>query len=298
MLYDVIVIGGSFAGQSAAMQLVRARRRVALVDAGRPRNRFAATAHGFLGQDGVPPSQIMARARAQLTAYPTLEWIEGSAEIATGGRGRFTVALGDGRTLTGRRLILATGVRDELPPLPGLAERWGHSVLHCPYCHGYEMGGRPMGVLATQAGADMKALLIADWGPSVLFTQDALLVAPDMAARLAARGVTTVTEPVVELLGPAPALEAARLRDGSIVPVAALFVGPRTHMASTLAAQLGCAFIEGHSGPHLSVDDWGLTSVPGVYAAGDAIMAMHNATLAAASGVRAGAGTHQSMLMD
>lgn len=296
MLYDVIITGGGFAGLAAAMPLVRARRRVLLVDACRPRNRFASRSHGFLGQDGVPPAEIRARGLAELSAYPTFTLLDGSVETVTGGLDDFTIQLADGSRHRGRRLILATGVSDELPPLPGLRERWGVGAVHCPYCHGYEVAGGPLGVLATHPGSDVKALLVADWGPTTLFTQDAFLLEPEMAERLAASGVAVETSPIVELLGPAPALSAVRLADGRELPLAALFVGSRTHMASPLALHLGCAFDEGFSGPHLSVDAWKGTSVPGIFAAGDASMPMHSAPLSVASGMLAGVGAHRSLL--
>lgn len=296
MLYDVIIIGGGFAGLAAAMPLVRARRQVMLVDAGRPRNRFAAHSHGFLGQDGVAPAEIRARGLAELSAYPTFTLVEGSVETVMGEVDDFTLCLTDDSRYQGRRLILATGVQDELPPLPGLRERWGHSALHCPYCHGYEMAGRPLGVLATQPGSDMKALLVADWGPVTLFTQDAFLLTPDMAEKLAARGVMVESVPIVALMGEAPALSGVELGDGRVLPLAALFVGPRTHMASPVALQLGCALEEGFSGPYLKVDSFKATSVAGVFAAGDATMPMHSAPLSVASGALAGVGAHRSLL--
>ncbi|GGC60764.1 NAD(P)/FAD-dependent oxidoreductase [Chelatococcus reniformis] len=296
MPYDAIIIGGSFAGLSAAMQLVRARRPVLLIDAGLPRNRFAKAAHGFLGQDGVAPAAIVAEGLKQLRAYPTVAVHHGVATAAAGEHERFTVSLGDGGEKAARRLILATGVRDVLPSIPGLDERWGESVLHCPYCHGYEVAGRPLGVLANHARADEQALLIADWGPTTLFTQGRLELSEAARGRLAERGVAIELIPVVALLGPAPALDAVRLADGRTVPLGALFTAPQTQMASPLAEQLGCAVDEGHTGPHLRVDEWKQTTVPGVYAAGDAAAAMHNATMASAAGVLAGVGAHHSLL--
>lgn len=247
MLRDVIIIGGGFAGLAAAMPLTRARRRVLLIDAGRPRNRFAAHSHGFLGQDGVAPADIQARGMAELSVYPTFTLVQGDVVGATGAQDAFTVTMADGSTHKGRRLILATGVRDELPPVPGLTERWGVGALHCPYCHGYEVAGHPLGILGTQAGSDMKALLVSDWGPVTLFTQDAFLPNPEMMARLTERGIMVETVPITEMLGEAPSLSAVRLADGRVLPLAALFVAPRTHMASPLALQLGCAFDEGHT---------------------------------------------------
>ncbi|AUN30308.1 NAD(P)/FAD-dependent oxidoreductase [Niveispirillum cyanobacteriorum] len=296
MLHDVIIIGGGFAGLAAAMPLARARRRVLLIDAGQPRNRFAAHSHGFLGQDGVAPADIQARGMAELSAYPTFTLLRGNVVGAAGTLDTFAVTMADGARHLGRRLILATGVRDELPPIPGMKERWGVGVLHCPYCHGYEVAGQPLGVLGTQAGSDMKALLVSDWGPVTLFTQDAFLPGAEMMARLSQRSITVERVPITEMLGEAPSLSAVKLADGRVLPLAALFVGPRTHMASPLALQLGCAMEEGHSGPYLRINEGKETSVPGIFAAGDATMQMHSATLSVASGMLAGVGVHRSLL--
>ncbi|MCA8239571.1 NAD(P)/FAD-dependent oxidoreductase [Burkholderia sp. AU32262] len=295
--HEVIVIGGSFAGLSAAMQLARARRRVLVIDAGRPRNRFAEHAHGFLGQDGKPPAQIVADARAQLDAYPTVRRIDGTVRTAErDADGRFHVTLADGGRASADRLILATGIRDELPALPGLAERWGISVLHCPYCHGYEVSGQRLGVLATHPLSVHQAILIPDWGPTTWFTQGVVEANDEEAALLAARGVRIVRSPVAEILGDAPRIDALRLADGQVVPIDALFIGARTGMASDLAQQLGCAFDEGPLGPVVRVDASKQTSVAGVFAAGDASTSMSNATFASASGVMAGVAAHRSLI--
>jgi len=295
MVYDVIVIGGSFAGLSASMQLVRARRRVLVVDAGQPRNRFARTSHGFLGQDGKAPHAIIEEARRQVLAYPTVEYVNGEALAARQTEQGFTVTLADGRREQAARLILATGVADELPSIPGMQERWGATVLHCPYCHGYEVRGRPLGVLATRSHSPHQALLIPDWGPTTYFTQGIFEPSEEESAFLAARGVTIERTPIVELLGTAPELETVRLADGRAISLGAVFTVPGTRMASPLAEQLGCAFENGPTGPYLHVDDRKQTSVAGVYAAGDAASPSHNATLASAAGVMAGVGVHQSL---
>ncbi|CAB3826333.1 NAD(P)/FAD-dependent oxidoreductase [Achromobacter mucicolens] len=297
MHYDVIIIGGSFAGLSAAMQLARARRQVLLVDAARPRNRYAAHAHGFLGQDGVPPQEIVANARAQLARYPTVSFLDGEAIQALAQDGGFAVVMAGGEQVRGARLILATGMRDELPPLPGLQARWGQTVLHCPYCHGFEVAGEPLGVLAAHPMSVHQAMLLPDWGPTTYFTQGQFEPSPEDARHLAARGVHVERTPVVALLGDAPALTGVVLADGREVPVRALFVASRVHMASPLAAQLGCEFDEGPLGPVIRVDDMKQTTVPGVFAAGDASTPMSNATLASASGVMAGVCAHRSLVM-
>lgn len=147
MTFDVIVVGGSFAGLSAALILARARRDVLVIDSGLPRNRFAAHSHGVLGQDGIAGAELLRNAKAQLLDYPTVRWISDTATGAQPTVDGFVVATENGDTWATRKLLLATGIRDELPELPGLAERWGHSVVHCPYCHGYEIGGGAIGLL-------------------------------------------------------------------------------------------------------------------------------------------------------
>lgn len=296
MRFDVIVVGGSFAGLSAAMQLARARQRVLVVDAGLPRNRFARKAHGFLGQDGIAPHEITCLARLQLAAYPTVDFVSGEALEAGTIAGGFALDFGDGRTETASRLILATGVRDELPPIPGMQERWGDTVLHCPYCHGYEVRDRALGVLANHPSSVHQALLLPDWGPTTYFTQGVFDPSDEQAAHLAARGVRIERVPVVELLGPSPALAAVRLRDDRIVPMDALFTAPKTHMVSPLAEQLGCAFEDGPLGSIIRVNAGKLTTVDGVYAAGDASSPMPNATFASAAGVIAGVSAHHSLI--
>ncbi|MCT7373752.1 NAD(P)/FAD-dependent oxidoreductase [Chelativorans salis] len=296
MDFDIIIIGGSFAGQAAALQLGRARRRVLLVDAKQPRDRFARSSHGFLGQDGQPPSTIIATASRQLADYRTVESLEGEAVDAAAIEQGFRVSLADGREERAKRLILATGVRDALPALPGLEERWGISVLHCPYCHGYELDQRPIGVLASSDMAFHQAMLVPDWGPTTLFTQGAFAPTPDQQATLATRGVTVEQAPVTDLLGASPALEAVRLADGRRVELSGLFLAPQTAPAGDLAERLGCAFKNGPTGPFIAVDGRQQTSVPGIFAAGDAASPMANATLAAAAGVMAAGGAHHSLI--
>jgi thioredoxin reductase len=296
--FDAVVVGGSFAGLSAALQLARARRRVLVVDAGRPRNRFAHASHGFLGQDGRTPAAIVTTGRAEVLAYQTAAFRTDEVTHARDDSDAFALALDSGTTVRARRLVLATGVIDELPEIPGLRERWGTTVLHCPYCHGYEVADGRLGVLATSAHTLHLALLLPDWSTEVtLFTNGA--VALDVAQRdaLSARRVRVDERPVEALVGNAPALAGIRLRGNVMVPLDALFTGFRTRMASPLAEQLGCAFDDGPVGQIIRTDERKETSVPGVFAAGDAARAFANATLAAADGVMAGVAAHQSLAL-
>lgn len=295
--YDVVVVGGSFAGLSAALQLGRARRRVLVVDVGRPRNRFTPASHGFPGQDGRAPAEIMDTVRAEVLAYPTAAFLADEATHARAAGDGFELALASGATVTASRLVLATGVADELPDVPGLWERWGVSVLHCPYCHGYEVAGRRFGVLAAGAMAVHQALLVSDWSPDVtLFLNGAMQPDAEQRAQLAARGVRIEERPVAAVLGDAPQISGVRLRDGEVIGIDALFTQPRTHLASPLAQQLGCEVEDGTAGPIIRTDAQKETSVQGVFAAGDAARAFANATLAAADGVLAGIAAHRSLV--
>lgn len=298
MRYDVIVVGGSFAGLSAAQALARARRRVLVIDGGQPRNRFAAAAHNIFGHDGTPPAQLFAHGRAELLRYPTVAHRAAQAVAAVADGDGFDITLDDGDTCRARRLILATGVRDTLPDVPGLDARWGATVLHCPYCHGYEVADRALGVLANHPGAAHHALLLPDWGPTTYFTQGRFPPDAETAAKLAARGVVVEHSPIVGLSGEAPALDGVRLADGRHLAIDALFTIPESRPTSPLAVQLGCAFDDAPLGAHVRVDALKQTTVPGVYAAGDAASAMHSATGAIAAGVLAGVGAHQSLVAD
>jgi thioredoxin reductase len=303
--FDVIVVGGSFAGLSAAMQLARARRRVCVVDAGQPRNRFAAASHGFFGQDGAPPLAMIEQARRKLAAYPTVSFVQGtvvSASAPEGSGPHFAVTLHSGTPLAARKLVLAFGVQDGLPDIAGLRERWGASVLHCPYCHGYEFAGQRLGVLYHSPQSGMHAQLIADWGPTTLFLNGDTTLEPAERARLQALGIAIEPARIAALEGPGQALQGVRMApaDGGgeprVVPLDALYVAATTRPASPLAEQLGCAFHEGPMGPAVRTDANKMTTVPGVYAAGDLTLARHNATLASAEGVLAGVGAHQALV--
>lgn len=295
--YDVIVVGGSFAGLSAGMMLARARRRLLLVDAGKPRNRFAAASHAFLGQDGAAPAAIMREGLTQLARYPTVDFVHAEALSAALDEQGAALTLSDGAAVRARKLILATGVADDLP-LESMRPRWGVSVLHCPYCHGYEVRNRNLAVIANAPGAVHQALLLPDWGPTTFYTQGAFEPSPEEAAQLAARGVGIERTPVADLLGEGTETRALRLADGREVPAEAVFTAPRTRMASSLAEQLGCAFADGMTGPYLQVDDMQQTNLPGVFAAGDAASPMYNATLASAAGVKAGVSAHRALVLE
>ncbi|MBZ9813203.1 NAD(P)/FAD-dependent oxidoreductase [Mesorhizobium sp. CA7] len=295
MQYDVIVVGGSFAGLSAAMYAARGRRKVLVIDAGEPRNRFAEHSHGFFGQDGRAPADILGEARAQLLAYPAVTVIEGRAERAAITDTGFEVRMDDGEGFGATRLVLATGVRDILPDVPGLAAHWGKTVLHCPYCHGYEVAGGPLGVLATGPMSLHQAELISDWGDVTLFADGLFEPDADQARALEKRNIRFEPGKVSEVQNGSDGL-LIRLDGNRSASVRALFTAPRNVMASPLAEQLGCAFNEGPFGKAVVVDDKQQTSLPGVFAAGDAARLMHNIAFAVSGGAMAGVAAHQSLV--
>ncbi len=292
-LYQAIVVGGSYAGMAAAMYLARGRQRIAVIDAGIRRNRFAATSHGFLGQDGRAPGDIAADAKAQLLAYPSVTWLQGTATSAEVIDGTFQVSLEGGERLTARRLVLATGVIDELPAIPGLAERWGRSVFVCPYCHGYELNQGHIGVIGVGDLSLHQAMMLPDWGQVTLFTNETVALDDTQIVSLNARGVTIEPAPITAIVGESPIVQ---LGDGRAVPMDGLFIMSRTRMASPLAEQLGCAFDEGPFGPIIRTDELKQTTVPGVFACGDAARVAAAVALAVGDGTVAGTAAHRSLI--
>jgi len=296
MKHDAIVIGGSFAGLAAATYLARGRRDVAVIDAGAPRNRFAAHSHGFLGFDGVPPGDIVAQAKTQLAAYPTISQLSGAVASAERRNEGFAVTLGSGEVLTGDKLILAFGISDVLPEIPGLAERWGASVIHCPYCHGYEFAGQRLGVLGMSPNSIHQAMLIPEWGPTTFFLNGQ--PEPDATAlgELAKRNVHIERSPVTELRGEGTALSVVQMADGRLSRIDALYIGAPTRLNSAVAEQLGCALDDGPLGKIVRTDAMKLTTVPDVWAVGDITRGFHNVTFAVADGVMAGTAAHRALV--
>jgi thioredoxin reductase len=294
-MFDAIIIGGSYAGMAAALQLARARKSVLVMDTGVRRNRFAASSHGLLGQDGRAPSDIAHDARAQLLEYSNLTWLDGTAVRAEQSGHEFAVQSNDGTTLRSKRLVLATGVRDELPEIPGLADRWGKSVFHCPYCHGYELDGGPLGVLATSEVSMHQALLIPEWGPTTFFTNGVFEPDEDQVRQLEARNVGIEHERVSEISGTGAVVN---LRDGRAYELAGLFIASTIMPSSPVAASLGCEHIETPMGTIVRTDEMKGTSVPGAFACGDLARAAGSITFAIGDGALAGMAVHRSLMFD
>ena len=297
VVYDVIIIGGSYAGLAAALQLVRARRKVLILDVGQRRNRFAGHSHGFLGQDGQPPSAIAARGKAEVLAYPTVTWKDVLATEANRVPEGFCVRA-DSNEFRGKRLILATGVVDELPPIPGLSERWGKRVLFCPYCDGYEFGLGSLGVLATSPQSAHFAMIVSEWaapGQTTFFVNGQTDPDAHELEQLKARGITIEREPVVGVSGDERSID-LHLRDGRTTKRDGLFLLPRARIKGPFAEELGCELETGPLGFYYRTEASKETTVKGVFACGDVATPMPGIAFAVADGVRAGGAAHQSLI--
>jgi thioredoxin reductase len=261
--YDVLVVGGGAAGLSAALVLLRARRTVVLVDAGAPRNAPANHLHGFLSRDGMPPRDLLAAGRAEVSGYGGSVLDDTVDGIEPG----FHVRLANASPLRARRILVATGLRDELPDIPGVRERWGRDLLHCPHCHGYEVRDQPLGVLEGTPDAVQHVLLVRQWSPDVILFPHTDTLTPEQHELVAARGIRVIEGRVARLVVDGDQLQGVELGDGTVVARAAVFVRPRFVPNADLLTGLGCAVDENGWVVH---DPTGRTTVAGVWVAGNA----------------------------
>ncbi len=301
--YDVVVVGGGAAGLSGALALARARRSVLVVDAGQQRNRPAGQVHNYLGRDGTPPAQLVATGREEITRYGG-ELLTGRVETAVRDAGGFLVTTDGGRTVWARRLLVTTGLVDELPDVPGLAPRWGRDVLHCPYCHGWEVRDRRVGVLAGGPLAVEQANLWRQWTEdTILLLHETPALRPADAQRMAARGIFVVEGAVAGLEVTGDALTGVRLASGEVVALDALVVAPRLTARSALLESLGLAPVDvevaGHAiGRQVPADATGATAVPGVWVAGNVANVQAQVITAAAAGLTAGAAINADLIAE
>ncbi|MEU4042258.1 NAD(P)/FAD-dependent oxidoreductase [Streptomyces antibioticus] len=296
--YEVIVIGGGAAGLSAALVLGRARRRTLVVDAGEPRNAPAAHMHGYLTRDGMAPADFLAAGREEIARYGVELVRDRAVDVVRDTD--FAVVLAGGRTVRARQLVVATGLKDELPPLRGLAERFGRDVLHCPYCHGWEVRDRAFGVLATTPLSVHQALMVSQWSKDVtlfLHTVAEADLSDDDLRRLAAAGVRVVPGEVSGLTVADDRLTAVRLQDGTEYDREVLFVAPRAVPRTDLPARLGAEMTETPFGAYPVVDAQGRTTVPGLWAAGNVSGFAEQVVNAASRGYRSGAAINGELLM-
>ncbi|MFG2308041.1 NAD(P)/FAD-dependent oxidoreductase [Streptomyces sp. NPDC048566] len=297
--YDALVVGGGAAGLSAALVLGRARRRALVVDAGEPRNAPAAHLQGYLTRDGMPPAAFLAAGRREVEGYGVEIVRDRVVDVVRDGAGEFGATLESGTAVHARRLIVTTGLADEMPAVPGVAERFGRDVLHCPYCHGWEVRDASFGVLAATPLSVHQALMVTQWSKDVtLFLHtvaEAELSDTDLR-RLAAAGVAVVPGEVAELVVEDDRLTGVRLRDGSVHPRSVLFTAPRAVPRTGLLERLGAELSETPFGSYPVTDPTGLTSVPGVWAAGNAAGFAEQVVNAASAGYRAAATLNGELL--
>jgi thioredoxin reductase len=267
--FDVAIIGGGAAGLSAALVLTRARRNVVVIDAGAPRNAPATHIHGYLSRDGMPPADLLAAGRREVRGYGGQIVAGTVTDLVPDGRSGFWALLDGGRRISARRLLVTTGLRDELPDVPGLRDRWARDVLHCPYCHGHEVRDRPLGVLGGTPGAVRYAHIVRQWTHDlVYFTPPDLLTATERT-QLLARAIGVVEGTIEQLvIDHDDHLRGVQMRDGYVIPRDALFVPPRFVPNNTLLVGLGA---EADDDGWVAVDPTGRTSVPGVWAAGNVV---------------------------
>ncbi|TCG06896.1 pyridine nucleotide-disulfide oxidoreductase [Paraburkholderia steynii] len=295
---DVIIIGGSFAGLAAALQLGRARRNVTVLDTGRPRNRFAGHSHGLLGHDHKPPLDILAEARQQLTRYPTIRLVNARADSISGAIDDFSVRTGDGQSLKARRLILSYGLVDKMPAVPGFAEGWGTSIVPCPYCDGFEVAGQHWGLVWSRPQSHIQVKLYQDWTNTLTVFADGHDIAPDIRADLARRKTPVVDGRITGIARHGGHNATVELDTGPDVEVDILFAHPPTKPSASLHDSLGLATVDTPTGVVLKVDERRETNMPGIYVAGDlATPGMPSVTQASSQGAMAGIFAQQSMLV-
>ncbi|HEX4490268.1 MAG TPA: NAD(P)/FAD-dependent oxidoreductase [Acidimicrobiia bacterium] len=290
--YDVVIVGGGAAGLSAALVLGRARRTVAVIDAGAPRNAPAAHMQGFLSRDGMPPAELLAAGRAEITGYG-VEIIDDTVSAIEPG---FVVQLAHDGTVSARRILVSTGVVDELPDISGARERWGRDLLHCPYCHGWEVRDQPIAVLGTHPGAVMHAQLVRQWSDDVVFFTHTMAVSAEARAQLAARGIRVVDGEVVRLVVERDRLTGVALTDGRVVPRSAAFIRPRNvGRRDGLLAGMG---VDVDADGLVVVGRDGRTSTPGVWAAGNVVDPRGSVIAAAGAAATAAMSINADLVQD
>jgi thioredoxin reductase len=292
--YDVIIIGGSYAGLSAAMALGRSLRQVLIIDSGKPCNRQTPHSHNFLTQDGETPAAIAQKAKAQVLAYDTVTFHEGLATIANKTAEGFVITTQAGESFTAKKLLFATGIADVMPSIKGFAECWGISVLHCPYCHGYEVRNQHIGLLGNGDVGFEFCRLLHQWSKQLtLFTNGPSTLTAAQLEKLQSYNIPIIETELAVLEHTNGQLEQVVLNDGNAVKVAALFARLPFTQHTDMPQSLGCELTEMG---HIKVDGFQRTNIPGIYAAGDNASPMRAVSAVVAAGIMAGAMINRELM--
>ncbi|MGN6492647.1 MAG: NAD(P)/FAD-dependent oxidoreductase [Agriterribacter sp.] len=292
--FDVIIIGGSYAGLSAAMALGRSLRNTLIIDAGKPCNQQTPHSHNFITHDGETPGNIRDKAKAQVLAYKTVQLVNDTAITAVDNTGSFSVQTSSGKNYQSKKILFATGILDILPPIKGFAECWGISVLHCPYCHGYEVRYQKTGIIASGEGAVEYAKLISNWTNELaIFTNGAPAFSDAHAATLQKTNANVYPQEIEAIEHVAGQVSTVHLKDGSRVTVPVIYHRPSFQQHSPLPETLGCSLT---SNGFIQVDGMQKTTMPGIFAAGDNSTGFRSVAEAVAAGNKAGAVINKELI--
>ncbi|GAB3217627.1 NAD(P)/FAD-dependent oxidoreductase [Algoriphagus aestuariicola] len=285
--YDVIIIGGSYAGLSAAMALGRSLRKVLIIDSGQPCNRQTPHSHNFLTQDGETPAAIARKAKEQVLAYPTVTFLQDLVLEASSIDSGFEVLTQSDQSYRAQKLLLAFGIKDELPKTPGFAECWGISMIHCPYCHGYEFRGKKTGILATGDRAYHQAMLVSNLSDQVkIIVPEPSIFTPEQQEKLEKKGIRILDKEILEIRHEKGYLDSVQFTDGAEEIFDAIYADVPFSFPGTLVQNLGCKLAD--SG-RIWVDQFQQTNIPGLYACGDCTTMMRSVASAVAAGNLTGA---------
>lgn len=292
--YEVIIIGGSYSGLAAAMALGRSLRKVLVIDAGKPCNRQTPHSHNFLKQDGKTPFEISSVARAQVEAYKTISFYSDTVISASKSDPGFLIKTNDGSTFTGLKLIFATGIKDILPEIPGIQECWGISVIHCPYCHGYEVRNEKTGILANGDFGFEFGKMITNWTKDLtLYTNGKSTLTSEQSEKLTSKKVTISEKKISQIIHQDGKIQSLVFEDGSQEKINALYAKPDFEQNTPLISELGCALKENG---YVEIDQFHKTNVPGIYACGDNTNMFRSVAFAVSSGTMAGAACNKELI--
>jgi thioredoxin reductase len=295
-ILDVIIIGGSYAGLSAAMALGRSLKNVLIIDSGSPCNKQTPHSHNFLTQDGETPANIASKAKKQVLKYPTVKFIQDKAVSAGKKSNSFEVVTESGRVFTARKLLLATGIHDIMPDIDGFKDCWGITVLHCPYCHGYEVNGENLGVLANGDAAFEMARFISNWSSKLtLFTNGHSALTGEQTDMLADHNIFVVEKEILRIDHEKGVMHGLGFKDGSGHELKALFYRAAFRQHSDISEKLGCEFTQDG---YIKIGELQETTVPGVYAAGDNSTMLRSVAVAVSAGMKAGAFINKEIIME